>query len=283
MAGEPPSPRAELLVAAAGPAASLGLAFLALVATTLCGLAGLPPPAQSVLAYLAVINAVLALFNLVPAFPLDGGRMLRAALWHWLGSLRRATRITAQLGAAFGIALIALGVYQIVAGDFMGGLWWFLIGLFVRHAAQTSYQQLLLRQALEGEPVSRFMRRDPVTVPRSISVHELVQDYVYRYHYKMFPVVNDAGRLLGCVTTQQIRGLPRDEWDSQTVGAIAEACEPGNNTVAADADALRALSQMSRTHVSRLMVVDGDRLLGILSLKDLLQFFAFKMELEEPA
>jgi predicted transcriptional regulator len=145
-----------------------------------------------------------------------------------------------------------------------------------------SYQQLLLRQALEGETVARFMRHDPVTVPRSVSVQELLQDYVYRYHFKMFPVLDDAGRLFGCVTTQHIRQLPREEWDSQTVGAIADRCSP-DNTVAADSDALRALSLMNRTGASRLMVMDGDRLLGILALKDLLQFFALKMELEESA
>jgi len=130
--------------------------------------------------------------------------------------------------------------------------------------------------------VARFMRSNPVTVPRSISVQQLVQDYVYRYHFKMFPVLDDSGRLLGCVSTQQVRELPHDEWESQTVGAIAERCGP-DNTVTADMDALRALSRMSRTGDSRLLVVDGDRLLGILALKDLLQFFTLKMELEEAA
>lgn len=282
MAGEPPGPRSELLVAAAGPAASFALAFLGLIATTLAGLAGWPAPVQAVLAYLAVINAALAVFNLIPAFPLDGGRMLRSILWKWKGSLRWATRITSRLGAGFGLLLIALGVLRVVQADFLGGMWWFLVGLFVRNAARMSYQQLLLRQALEGEPVARFMRRDPVTVPRSISVQELLQGFVYRHHFKMFPVLDDAGRLFGCVTTQHIRRLPREEWDSQTVGAIADRCSP-DNTVTADSDALRALSLMTRTGASRLMVMEGDRLLGILALKDLLQFFALKMELEESA
>ncbi|HEY4563287.1 MAG TPA: CBS domain-containing protein, partial [Thermoanaerobaculia bacterium] len=135
-------------------------------------------------------------------------------------------------------------------------------------------------QALAGEPVSRFMHPDPVTVPRAISVLELVQSYIYRYHFKMFPVVDDAGRLLGCVTSRQVRALPRDEWERQTVGALAERCSP-ENTIQAGTDAMEALSRMSRTGISRLMVVDGDRLLGILSLKDLLRFFSLKMELEE--
>jgi CBS-domain-containing membrane protein len=139
-----------------------------------------------------------------------------------------------------------------------------------------------LRRALEGEPVARFMQANPVTVPRSISVAELVHDYVYRYHFKMFPVVDDGGRLLGCVTTRQVKELPRDEWERQTVGALAGGCT-AENTVRPEADAMGALARMSRTGASRLMVVDGDRLLGILSLKDLMQFFALKMELEEGA
>jgi len=124
------------------------------------------------------------------------------------------------------------------------------------------------------------MQSDPVTVPRAISVLDLVQSYVYRHHHKMFPVVDDSGRLLGCVTTRQVRELPREEWDRQTVGSLAQACTP-ENTVPADTDAMEALALMSRSGISRLMVAEGDRLLGILALKDLLRFFSLKAELEE--
>jgi CBS domain-containing protein len=236
----------------------------------------------TVLFYLAFLNGSLALFNLVPAFPLDGGRILRSILWGWKGSLRWATRVSAGIGGGFGLLLIALGVLAAVfsPGGLYAGIWLFLLGLFVRNAATMSYQQLLLRRALTGEPVSRFMHPDPVTVPRSISIAELVQDYIYRHHFKMFPVVDDSGRLLGCVNTRQVRQLPREEWDRQTVGALAERCGP-ENTVGSNADAMEALSRMSRTGASRLMVVEGDRLLGILTLKDLLRFFSLKMELEE--
>jgi Zn-dependent protease len=242
--------------------------------------ASLPVPVVQVVGFLAYINISLAVFNLIPAFPLDGGRILRSILWGWKGSLRRATRITSRIGSDFGMLLLAFGVLRFVLGDFVGGMWMFLIGLFVRNAAQMSYQQLLLRRAFEGEPVSRFMQTDPVTVPRHISVADLVQNYVYRYHFKMFPVVDDAGRLLGCVTTRQVKELPRDDWDRQTVGSLSLQCGP-ENTVQADTDAMQALSTMSRAGLSRLMVVDGDRLLGILALKDLLRFFSLKMELEE--
>jgi Zn-dependent protease len=280
MPAEPPTPQAELVIAAAGPAASFGLALACGGLVLVGSVADWPRPAVSVLGYLGILNGTLALFNLVPALPLDGGRILRAVLWGWRKNLRWATRIASATGSGFGLLLIGLGVVSLVSGSFASGLWLFLIGLFLRNAATASYQQLLLRRALEGEPVSRFMHADPVTVPRAISVLELVQSYIYRYHFKMFPVVDDSGRLLGCVTARRVRELPRDEWDRQTVGALAERCTP-ENTVRADTDALEALSRMSRTGASRLMVVDEDRLLGILSLKDLLRFFSLKMELEE--
>ena len=278
MADEPPHPRAEFWVAVAGPVVSLALGLVGFGVSRL----GWPRPVGGVIGYLALINLSLVVFNLIPAFPLDGGRILRSILWGWKGRLRWATRITSGIGSAFGLLLIALGVFTVVTqpGGFGAGLWLFLIGLFLRNAAQMSYQQLLLRRAFEGEPVSRFMQADPVTVPRGISVADLVHDYIYRYHFKMFPVVDDDGRLRGCVTTRQVRELAREEWERQTVGVLADQCDPVT-TVGADTDAMQALSTMSRTGASRLMVVDGDRLLGILSLKDLLRFFSLKMELEE--
>ena len=280
MPREPTTPKSEFVIAAAGPLASMVIALV-------CGGIGLagqafgwPAPVITVLFYLGILNGALAVFNLIPAFPLDGGRLLRSILWGWKKNLRWATRVSSTIGSGFGLLLIALGGVEIFTGNFTSGLWLCLIGLFVRNAAAASYQQLLLRRALEGETVARFMHPDPVTVPRGISVEELVKDFIYRYHYKMFPVVDDAGRLLGCVTTRQVRELPREEWDHQTVGSLAALCNP-ENTVGADTDAMEALSRMNRTGASRLMVVDGDRLLGILTLKDLLRFFALKMELED--
>jgi Zn-dependent protease/CBS domain-containing protein len=281
MVDEPPTPRVEFLIAVAGPAVSVALSVLAFGAGLVAGGLGWPAPLAAVLTYLGLINGVLVAFNMIPAFPLDGGRVLRSILWHWKGSLRQATRISSTIGGGFGLVLIGWGVYRVLAhGDLFGGLWSFLIGLFLRNAAEMSYQQLLLRRALEGEPVERFMHTEPVTVPRGISVAQLVEDYVYRHHHKFFPVVDESGRLAGCVNTRQIKALPREEWERQTVGAIADRCAEAN-TVPRGTDAMQALSRMSRTGASRLMVVDGDRLLGVLSLKDLLKFFALKMELEE--
>lgn len=278
MTEEPPTARSEFLVAIAGPIASIAIAGFCLAAWAAGRVGGWPAPVISIAGVLAWINVSLVIFNMVPAFPLDGGRVLRSALWHWKGNLRWATRVTSSIGSAFGLALIVLGVVQFVRGDFFGA-WMALIGLFLRNAARMSYQQLLLRTALEGEPVSRFMNADPIVVPRQISVRELVEEYFLRHHHKLYPVV-DGDRLVGCVTTADIKQLPRDEWERQTVGAVARVpC--GENSIPPDTDAMKALAAMSRGRAARLMVVDGERLVGILTLKDLLEFFALKMELEE--
>jgi Zn-dependent protease/CBS domain-containing protein len=279
MSQEPPSPTVEFRVAVAGPIASVLIAIVSHGLVLAGNRALWPVPVIGVLSYLAVINLVLVAFNAVPAFPLDGGRVLRSALWRSRSNLRWATRVTSRIGAGFGLLLIALGVFSVLTGNFIGGMWWALIGLFVRGAAQSSYQQLLLRQVLEGEEVRRFMNDQPISVDRSLSVEELVEGYIYRYHHKLFPVV-DRERLVGCITSRQVKQLPREEWNRQTVGAIAVPCND-DNTVAPDEDAMRALAKMSRSANSRLLVVEEDRLLGILALKDLLRFFSLKIELED--
>jgi CBS-domain-containing membrane protein len=135
-------------------------------------------------------------------------------------------------------------------------MWWFLIGMFLQGAARASYQQLLTRRALEGEPISRFMKTDAVTVPPSISIEHLVEDYIYKYHFKMVPVVEDHDKLLGCVTTKQIKEIPREEWSRRSVGDVASQCSD-ENTIEPQADAMKAVAIMNRTGNSRLMVVEG--------------------------
>jgi predicted transcriptional regulator len=183
------------------------------------------------------------------------------------------------VGGAFGIFLIALGVLSLFSGNVLGGFWWILIGMFMRSASQSSYQHLLIRRALEGENLRRFMRTDVVTVPRYISLRELVDDYVYKYHYKMFPVV-EGDTVLGCVSTRNIRTVEREAWDGTPVGEIMErSCEA--NSISPDEDPMQALSRMSQTGNSRLLVLEGDKLAGIITLKDILNFLSLKMDLEE--
>jgi Zn-dependent protease/CBS domain-containing protein len=278
MEEEPPTAKSEFLMAIAGPIAS---ALLALIFYYLAGFSarmGFGPPVPLVLEYLGFINMLLAGFNLVPAFPLDGGRMLRAALWGWKGDLRWATRIAANSGAAFGFALIALGLFLIVSGNMIGGIWYILIGFFVRSAAASSYSQMQTRRFFQGEPVQRFMIADPVTVPPDITVHQLVDDFVYHHYHELFPVVDDH-RLLGCIGISEIRQIPRARWDLVKVFDAMSAASP-ENTIDAETDAVEALAVMRRTGNSRLMVVREGELAGLVTLKDLLRLIGYKMDLE---
>jgi Zn-dependent protease len=281
MTDEPPSPKAEFLMAAAGPLASFALAFAFYWASITIAEGGWSPSVTGVLFYLAYLNGLLAIFNLIPAFPLDGGRMLRAALWYWKGDIRWSTRLSSSIGSAFGLALITLAVLAVLQGNFIIGMWWFLIGTFIRTAAGMSYHQLLMREILRREPVSRFLNAAPVTVPTAISLQQLVDDYVYKYQFKMFPVTENS-KLVGCVTTREVKSVPREDWTRRTVHEVFKPCSP-ENTIAPDVEALDALSLMTRTGSSRLMVVDKGTLVGIVALKDLLRFLSLKLELEEPA
>ena len=275
---EPPSAKAEFFIAIAGPIASVVVGgFFYLLYLAGVGL-NWPVAINDVLLWLAVINIVLVVFNLLPGFPLDGGRVLRSILWYWKKNVRWATRVASRVGGLFGLLLILLGVMEFVAGNTIGGIWSFLIGMFLRSAASQSYRQLVLRQSLEGEPVSRFMTANPVTVPPSITIEQLVTDYLYQHHHKMFPVVED-GRVVGCISTQQIKDIPRPEWPTRTVRDIARACTP-ENTIGPQDDAMKALDTMNSQRISRLLVVDNGQLVGIITLKDLLDFFSLKVELE---
>ncbi len=279
MKEEPASAKDEFLIAVVGPVSSFAMAGIFYLLYFMGGATGWSIPFTGVMGYLGMINLLLAIFNLAPAFPLDGGRILRAALWSWKKDLRWATRIASRFGEGFGLLLIALGILRVLNGYLIGGMWFFLIGLFIRSAARMSYQQLLTRRALEGESLRRFMNSEPVTVSPETTLDRLVEDYVYRYHHKLYPVV-EGDRLLGCITTRQIKETPRERWPRTTVGEAAEKCGE-ENTITPDTDAVEALASMHRSGAGRLMVVEGGRLMGIIALKDLLDFLSMKIEFEK--
>ncbi len=277
---EPPNAKAEFFMAIAGPLTSiaLGAAFYFVYVFGIQN--NWPVSVNGITIYLSLINIVLAVFNMLPAFPLDGGRVLRSILWYFKGNLTWATRVSSRVGAAFGALLIALGVLFIFTGNVIGGFWWILIGFFLWNAANISYQQLMMKQFLQGEKVRRFMKTDPVTVPPDLTVDKLINDYIYRYHYKMFPVVQN-GHLTSCISTNEIRDLTRNQWETLTVKDVALSCST-DTIVYANDDVVNALNKMNRTGKSRLMVVNssGD-LQGVITLKDLMQFFSLKLDLEQ--
>jgi Zn-dependent protease/CBS domain-containing protein len=279
MTEEPPSPKAEFFMAVAGPISSvvLGLGLFGIFFLGMSG--GWPKAVTGVINYLAFLNLILAGFNLLPAFPLDGGRVLRSVLWGWKDNIRWATQISSKIGGAFGIALVAIGILELFLGNLIGGVWLAVIGLFIRGASQSAYQQLLIRRSLEGEKVRRFMKTDPITVSPSISVEDLIDDYIYKHHFKMYPVVKNS-RLVGCVTLSQVKTIPKEERKDHIVKELAEACS-ANNTISPDEDAMKALTTMRRTNSSRLMVVEGDKLEGVITLKDMMGLLSLKIDLDD--
>ena len=277
MGAEPQSPKVEFLMALAGPVASVVLGF-AFRAVALVGVAW-PLQVLGVFAYLAWINWALAAFNLIPAFPLDGGRVLRAAIWHFRGDFRGATRVASAIGGGFGVLLMAFALYQLLTGYFIPALWYFMLGTFLRNASRVSYEQVLLRSALEGETVSRFMHPNPVVVRPEMSLRQLVEDYLYRYDYKVYPVVADGDALVGCVASSDVRRVPKEQWDQRQVAEVATACTP-ENTVTPDTDAIEALAKIQQNEGKGLIVTDHQHLLATVSARDVMRFLAAKMELQ---
>jgi Zn-dependent protease/CBS domain-containing protein len=278
MEAEPPDAKTEFLMALAGPLASvaIGVVFYVIGAAAATSL---PLEVLTVISYLAEINWLLAIFNMIPAFPLDGGRVLRALLWQRSGNLVRATRTAAFAGSIFGALLMAGGLVQLFYGNFVGAIWWFLLGMFLRSVSAASYQRVLMQSVLEGEPVRRFMNPNPVTVTPDMSVQDLVENYVYKYHHKMFPVVTDSQQLVGCVSTEQVKQMPRNEWNRHSLREITQACSP-QNTVTPDTNAANVLSIMSHEGDRGLIVVDNNRVVAFVSPQDLLHFLSAKLELE---
>ena len=182
-----------------------------------------------------------------------------------------------NLGTGFGTFLILFGVLGIISGAF-GMLWFAVIGLLLRYAAQSSYQHLLFRQALEGESVRRFMNAHPITVSPSTSLEQLIENYIYVHHHKMYPVVEDD-RLLGSISVDQIRSIPSDQRSRRAVSELVIPCNE-ENTIDSRTDAVQALSIMTRNENSRLLVTEAGQLVGIVTLKDLQKFLSLKIELQ---
>lgn len=278
MADEPTSAKGEFIMAVAGPLVSVALAIGLGILAAVGHNGGWPHPVVIILGYLSFINLMVLAFNLIPAFPLDGGRVLRSILWGATGNVQRATRWAALLGQGFAWLLIAWGVLQFFTGNWLGGIWIGLIGMFLDGAARASYQQVLVRQALQGESVRHFMNAETVAVPPSLDLRHWVEDFVYRYQRKTFPVASN-GHLEGVINTQALARVSRADWNDRTVGDVMQA-DFNAITIAPDADALEALVKMQHSGSTYLLVTEGDRLVGTINLKDLLRFLDLKMELE---
>jgi Zn-dependent protease/CBS domain-containing protein len=291
MENEPRTWRAEFGMAIAGPLTSLALGFVSLY---LAGLAGGPVqfdpehpmkavsalnPLATILVWLGPINILLGLFNMVPGFPLDGGRVLRAILWGLSGDLMRATRWAALSGRAVAWLLIASGFAMIFGvqvplfgSGVVEGLWIALIGWFLNNAALMSYQRVLLQQTLGDLPVTRVMHRDFRDISPDIRVQVLVEEHVFGGSQRAFPVL-EGDRLLGLVCLADVRRL---EPSRRETTAVAEIMTPREalQTLSADAKASEAMDLLALHRVNQLPVMEADRLLGLVSREDILKWLS---------
>jgi len=209
------SPLMEVLLAFAGPLASLTFsAFFAFVWAF--GRLFMAPPLAALARYLSIINGMVALFNLIPGFPLDGGRILRAGVWWFTGDLRGATRLASGVGQGVAFLLIFVGVWSLFRGDLGNGLWLVFIGWFLHDAAGSSYRQLLVRDILREMKVGDLMSRDFQPVKSGIPLSRLVDEYILRLRDHAYPVV-DEGELLGIICLHDVKAVPRERWPTTTV------------------------------------------------------------------
>jgi len=275
---ESETPGDELVIAGVGPLASLVIAALFGALAWLGTILGVATPVVGVAAHLAILNLALAVFNLLPGFPLDGGRLFRAIAWKLSGDVTKATRWAANGGKALGYALMGLGILQVFAGAGLGGLWILFIGWFLRGAAGASYAQHVLQNVLAGVTASDVMTADPETVSADLSLDRLVEAHFLRLRFQSFPVLED-GRLVGLVTLGQVKKVPRAAWAERTV---ADVMTPTSEeaAVAPDAPVTEVLDAMREMDAGRVLVADRGRLAGIISAADITRWIQWSREAE---
>jgi Zn-dependent protease len=278
VASEPKNGRHEFLIALSGPASSmvLGLLFLGICLPALA--MNSMNPVTAIAELLALANISLAVLNMIPGFPLDGGRILRAFLWdHW-GDMARATKIVSRIGNGFALFLIVFGILQFLAAQNpISGVLLTIVGLFMKLSATGSYQTVMLRQTLAGVQVKQIMTENLVTVDWLISVNELVQDYMYKHQFTNYPVFNRE-EFLGMVSLEGVKTIPKELWGFKQVRDIMTPVELVPCLKPTD-DATEALSRMISTDIGHMPVVENGRLVGIVSRRDIMNLFKIKSDL----
>jgi Zn-dependent protease/CBS domain-containing protein len=270
---DPDDGRAEIRIALVGPLVSLGLSGLfALLAAA----PQLASSARGVARYLALINLILALFNLVPAFPLDGGRFLRGLLWNKLGKLR-ATRAAADAGSLFALALMAGGVLGLLRGAGIAGIWYIAIGWFLKDAAGSAYEQARLDQALRGVAVREAMLAPVDTLPGELSLAEAARDHFLHTGYGSYPVTRGAS-VVGLLCLRDLLRVPDDERPGVSVQAAMRPIGP-ELVVEADEPLLAGMAKLGRSDAARLLVMDRGRFVGLLTLSAVVRHVRVREEL----
>ena len=275
---EPDDAKTELKVAIAGPVASLVLAIFFFLMREVLDRVTDAPIISEVIGFLVFINLALLIFNMIPGFPLDGGRVLRALWWMKTGDLKRSTRVASQIGKGFAAFLIVMGFFQLASGSFIQGLWGILIGAFLRSAADSTYKQTLMKTALQSVKVSDVMTRSVLTIEAERTLKDVVEHFFFTHHFVGFPVTTRE-EAVGFLVLGDVRGIPREKWDSMPVKDVMRKLS-ADNTASPQDSALTVLTRMANDNVGRYPVMENGKLVGIISRRDIMKTMEFKSELE---
>jgi len=278
LGAEPTDAKQEFKVAIVGPLTSIALGIIAGIIALIGLLNDLDDTVPFAIAeYLFIINIAVGIFNMLPGFPLDGGRVLRAALWGRSGNMLRATRWASQAGTVISFGLIAIGVVSILFGSFIGGVWFIVIGWFLRNSAESSYQQLVLRNALEGVKVSEMLNRGFHPAPPDMPLDEVVTGLMFEHSQRCVPIVV-ADDLLGLISMRDLRKVATNQWPETSAFRAMTPMEQ-LHTVAPDDDLTRALEIMASHDIHQLPVIDARSFLGFVTRADVLRLIQIRSQL----
>jgi Zn-dependent protease/predicted transcriptional regulator len=279
MTEEPHDPSLEVRMAAAGPLMSFLIAGLLGALWYMGTLARAPLAAVAILRYGAIINIVLGIFNLLPAFPVDGGRILRGSIWKRTKDLYRSTVTATRVSEYLSFLMIGAGLVTLFFGNFVEGLWIIFLGWFIKSGAEQSLRQTLVGEVLSGVRVEDIMTKNVLTIPPDITVQELISDFFLVHRHGGYPVVEN-GHILGLVTMQCVRAIPKERRENVTVRTAMVPCER-MVTVGPAISALDAMNIMARKNIGRLLVLEKGSLVGILTRGDLMRTVRVKQQLED--
>ncbi len=279
IAREPDDARSELKIALGGPAVSVALigAYAALAGlSNWLGWA----PAEAVCWWLAMTNLSLVVFNMIPGYPLDGGRVLRSILWARSGKLRQSTFITTRIGIGFSWMLIALGMWLLLWQRNWNGLVFFVIAIFLKNAAESGYANAIQREVLGGVKVRDIMTPNPICLPASLPLSRAADEFFLTHHHVAYPVCGDDGDFRGLLRLELLKTVPREKWPYTSAGDLVAESGSVALQIGADEQAGRAMRTLLAPAQGRLAVVENGRLVGIVTRHDILHVIEIHTELE---
>ncbi len=269
----------ELKIALAGPAMSLALFVVFNLISLMMQRFDLEEYLIFPFTFVSILNLYLAIFNMIPAFPLDGGRVLRAVIWLVKKDLKLATKITSTMGEVFGYTLIFFGLFGIFLGNLINGLWFAFIGWYIKQLSEVSYQNMLMDNVLKIIPVSEFMTKDVVIVDFDVSIMRFIDDFVYRYKYRCYPVARNE-EIVGIVSLESVRKIPQDEWRDTAVNYILTPI--GDQYKVKPTDVMtNVMKKLYTNSLGRVLVMEEAQVIGIISRTDVLNYIHIYNKLHE--